>query len=439
MAIQNASHVIAAVILVAVASAFGGCASLEGYPRDPENTADALARLAPNFDGTREAEYQVASTPEQRQRLRDAIILGRIRAYDLEFDAFARELYGSGNSISVGSDLIVLILAGLGATTGDATTKSALAAASAGVVGAQGAINKDLYYQRTIPAMLAQMEANRAIAKLAILQGLYLSDAQYSLWRAYLDLESLKNAGSIPGAIATITGDAGNAKAAAESAITFDRDAAYKLRLPNIEAIADRLHLLSGPQLVALAQVMQPFLVTRSQKIQQLVQGLDPKDLRLNGNVVRAKQVLSAWIDEDEMTPAQITEWQAALNQVTAMSPVNLLPPVPPVVAIPNPAGPVAPANHAATPTTTIPSAQTCPHAPTTPERSRLFVALGSDETGHKPYNRDRTRLMRQCMGEKGVPPSTLVYDFLNCPVFESKLGPVADCVKDRAKAAGGH
>jgi hypothetical protein len=49
--------------------------------------------------------------------------------------------------------------------TGGEVTKAALAAGSAFMVGTQGAISKDLFYQRTIPALLAQMEANRTDAK----------------------------------------------------------------------------------------------------------------------------------------------------------------------------------------------------------------------------------------------------------------------------------
>jgi hypothetical protein len=43
-------------------------------------------------------------------------------------------------------------------------------------VGAQAAINRDLYYQRTLPALLAQMEANRAKVELTIMNGLAKSD-----------------------------------------------------------------------------------------------------------------------------------------------------------------------------------------------------------------------------------------------------------------------
>jgi hypothetical protein len=112
---------------------------------------------------------------------------------------------------------------------------------------------------------------------------------------------------------------------------------------------------------------MQPHLSTRPAEIQQLVHGLDPNDVRLAGNAVRAKQVLEAWVNEEEMTPAIKTEWAAALDQVSgappagvaarpripapafppAAAPAPLLPPAaqgpPPAAPVTPPAAPVTP------------------------------------------------------------------------------------------------
>ena len=205
-------------------AALAACAPIRGYPDDPEDTSATLTRLTPYFDGTEEAQYvALPNDATLRQQKRDEIVLARIRAYDIEFADFEQKLYLEGNSVSTGSDLLVLILAGLTATTGNAATKAALGAASAGVIGAQAAISKDIYYQKTIPALLEQMEANRTNAKLTIFKGLTTPDAQYPLTKAYLDLDALKAAGSIPGAIASITQQAGNAKTTAQGEIDIMR------------------------------------------------------------------------------------------------------------------------------------------------------------------------------------------------------------------------
>jgi len=198
-------------------AALTSCASTGGYPHDPETDANLqvleVNYFAPNSEceckynklRLKYSESKLASDADLLKAMRDEIVLSRIHVYDIEFSRFQRLLAGSGNAVSVGGDLAVLTLSGLAAVTGGAAAKSALSAASGGIVGAQGSINKDLYYQKTIPAIISQMEANRAKVKLAIFEGLKLSDAEYSLQRAYVDLSELNDAGSIPSAISNIT------------------------------------------------------------------------------------------------------------------------------------------------------------------------------------------------------------------------------------------
>lgn len=195
------------------------CSAIEGYPTDPLNNAATLASLQNKyFSDTAEADYDRARGDE-RQALRDRIVYARIQAYDIHFSQFQRALNANANTINVGADIIGVALGGLGAVIADAATKSALAAASAGVLGAQGAINKDLYYQKTVAALIAQMEANRDEAKAAILLNLKLPDAVYPLRRAYVDLSGLNDAGSLPAAISVITQKADAAKAEAQAKI----------------------------------------------------------------------------------------------------------------------------------------------------------------------------------------------------------------------------
>jgi hypothetical protein len=128
-------------------------------------------------------------------------------------------LNSTSNTINIGADVTAIALGAVGAVISSSTAKSALAAASAGVVGAQGAINKDLYFQKTIPALMAQMQANREQTKAIILTNLKQPDAAYSLRRAYVDLAALNDAGSLPGAISTITQKADLAKAEAQAKV----------------------------------------------------------------------------------------------------------------------------------------------------------------------------------------------------------------------------
>jgi hypothetical protein len=207
---MNNSKVGRSAATLIVAATLVGCATVEGYPKDPESASTLAALQAIYFGPQSEADYDKASGSDEasaalRQSIRNRIVLGRMRAYDIEFSRFERALSSSGNSMSAGADLAALVLNGLGATVGGVGTKSALSAASGGVIGAQGVVNKDLFYQKAVPALISQMQANRSKVKLVIYTGLEQSDRQYPLQRADSDLANLNDAGSIPNAIGNIT------------------------------------------------------------------------------------------------------------------------------------------------------------------------------------------------------------------------------------------
>jgi hypothetical protein len=185
-----------------------GCASLQGYAREPESPKLLSDQRTMFFGADADTGYYAATTASERKRLRDLLIYGKMKVIENDFDDLERALNGTGNSISLFGDLTVLGLNSIGAVTGTAHTKAALAAASGGIVGAQGAVSKDLYYQRTLPAILSQMEASRERVRAEIIASMKKSDADYPLPAAEIDLRHLIRAGSVPTSISQITHDA---------------------------------------------------------------------------------------------------------------------------------------------------------------------------------------------------------------------------------------
>jgi hypothetical protein len=181
------------------------CAQIDGYPADPATDRSLPQALRDALDQTAVDKYSALEDKERRAKERDRIVFARMDAYEVEFQSFKRRLWGDSNLVGAGGDLTLLTLGGLGATTGHVATASALAAASIGIVGAQTAISKDVYYQRTMPALLAQIEANRDKVKTKILTGLAKPDDQYPLGMAILDLHALQGASGIPDAVAEVT------------------------------------------------------------------------------------------------------------------------------------------------------------------------------------------------------------------------------------------
>jgi hypothetical protein len=203
------------------------CAPVLGYP---DNWGNDPARIAA-LEGAitqQTTRYNASGDSALRRSLRNAVVYDEMQIYEIDFSVFCRRLWGDSNVVAAGGDLAALAIAGLGAVSGNSATKSALAAASAGIVGAQAAISKDLYYQRTLPALLAQMAANRDRAKAAIYDALnQQDDTSYPLARAEIDLQVLQRQSGIADAIETITAQATQDKATAEALVDVARTASY--------------------------------------------------------------------------------------------------------------------------------------------------------------------------------------------------------------------
>jgi hypothetical protein len=290
------------------------CAAVRQFPDDPGANSDATSSYQQYFNAEWITKYE-ATPSTQRQYLRDTIVINRMLAYDVSYQTFKTQLLTEGNSINTIGDLIVLALSGLGATTGTAATKAALAAASAGIVGAKTAISADLFYQRTLPALIAQMDASRATAKAAILNGLSRPDSDYPLVRAFVDLQQLSDAGSMIGAVGTITGDAAAKKNAAEASLTFARTADYKATLQTRQSLSDLIGKLSDQQVLKLVQRADA-IVASDEKGKAILASFDRATLLSNAGVART--ALQVAVVEGGGDPATLQRWNAAISAVTA-------------------------------------------------------------------------------------------------------------------------
>src|SRR6185436_14302547 len=112
------------------------------------------------------------------------IVRARVFAIDVNYHDFERSLSSEQKMFAVGSDLVVLGLAGAGTLAKSTRTKTRLAAFSAGVLGARESIDKEIYYNKTLPAIVAQMQASRRTVYANIVAGLARNDDDYSLLQA---------------------------------------------------------------------------------------------------------------------------------------------------------------------------------------------------------------------------------------------------------------
>ena len=210
--------------LAAYGLALGGCASVNGYP-DPYYKPDDLIAAytaAGYFDipkvlGT----YNAAATPEAKAAWRDEVVEAHISAANIRYHQFQAALYGEATGSNLAADWLISGYSAAGVLWSDAA--KAFNALTAVTNGAKSGFGKDALYDKTLPALLTAMDANRAVVLLRIRQ--HQKDAQsgaapYSMQAALDDLNDYVNAGSLPGALTQITATSAAQKADAEAKLS---------------------------------------------------------------------------------------------------------------------------------------------------------------------------------------------------------------------------
>jgi hypothetical protein len=207
-------HIVSrAAVFCAAALVVAGCDSFRGA-QEPLETAAAQVSAATRNYGT-EAAIDAYYSPTDalrgglsRQEYRDKVVALRLIAIEARYQAFIQELRAARTGVGLGADIITLVLGGLGTIIADTTTKTVLAAATATVAGSRVSFDKNLFYDQTLPAIVAQMDAARASQILLIRQAMAKDTSVYPLPDALVDLRELERLGSIDTAIKNITASA---------------------------------------------------------------------------------------------------------------------------------------------------------------------------------------------------------------------------------------
>ncbi len=196
------------LVLIAALALVSCSATYKGFPDrvvTPETELDSLKKY---FSAEMINAYDANNIESERRRVRDQIINGRLAAIDIQFSVFQKNLREEGLNLNIGADIVTL---GLSAAGGLVTGGSSqiLSATSAAVIGTKASVDKHAFYEETMPALFAQMIAQRKIVLVKIRRGLNRSTADYPLQQGIAELVDYQYAGSIPGSIANIVESAG--------------------------------------------------------------------------------------------------------------------------------------------------------------------------------------------------------------------------------------
>jgi hypothetical protein len=177
---------------------------------------------------------------------------------NIRYIQFVRKTTSEKQLLDSASDILVLSLNLAGASVGGAAAKTVLAGIAAGVTGSKVVVDKTFFYEKSVPALIATMNAQRKQVLIPILEGTRETLEDYPFDQAVTDLHAYYFAGTFLGAIQAIQVDAGVKDQQAQSEIVklsriTKQDVATK------QSLTDALGRLAEADLPKVHAALQAF------------------------------------------------------------------------------------------------------------------------------------------------------------------------------------
>jgi len=226
---------IGGVVLLSLGA--GGCASFRGQPEPLEAKTDALAAIKGEYARVKVLPAYEKLLSDKKAAYRNEVAYIWIGASDAQYNAFKASLSREMKGSAFGSALTVLVLNGAAAVSG-AEGARALAVGSATVVGASGALNKDVFQDRTISGVISTMDAARTRKLTALRRRLLLETAaDFPLGDALTAVSELNDSASLFAAADQIAATAAEAKTAADAEAKTVPATRVALLSPELQAV----------------------------------------------------------------------------------------------------------------------------------------------------------------------------------------------------------
>jgi hypothetical protein len=204
-----------------------GCASLAGSPERVVSLADSMSLVSgPNAPYRMEQALKAfddqdatATGPRHgltRQQYRNMVVTLFLNAADAQYSAWRSRVSDERRELGLGFDSTVIGLTGIASVARQSLVRSLTATASI-MAGTRGTIDRNVYFDRTLPGLLASMDAGRLRIRAEITRRLSSdSDAEYPLATAFADISNYELAASLDRAIEQVTAQAAQERAAAQ-------------------------------------------------------------------------------------------------------------------------------------------------------------------------------------------------------------------------------
>lgn len=197
-----------------------GCANISGAPRSviPAGQLQQLIESSYSVDTTLTQFYsneRNARGGQSRQDYRDRVAGMYMAAADANYQSFRSALGSSSRGSSVGFDTVSLLLTGLAASSSGNRAQD-LATAATALTGFRTSFDRNLLFDRTIPAIIASMDAERARARASIVERLRADATAYPLPQFFADLQTYELSATLERAISRVNETANEDRAAAQ-------------------------------------------------------------------------------------------------------------------------------------------------------------------------------------------------------------------------------
>ena len=200
-------------LMICIFIAVSGCASFRGTPIPAINVNETIKRYSGDLEGLAQ------NPPQDCDGVKDGINKA-LTIMDLRYVEFIDDISIENKTKATATDVMLVGLGLAGTAVGGAGAKTIFSAISSGVAATNTSIDKNFFYERTLPALVSKMNADRTQQQLLIIGRINnCEDRDYSWFEAVHDLTGYFSAGTLLGAIASISKDAGVKQVESESEI----------------------------------------------------------------------------------------------------------------------------------------------------------------------------------------------------------------------------
>lgn len=204
-------NLIVSLIMFTCALLLSGCETINssGAPKQSFNIDKDIEALAGQFNAPSTIPAYYLTKEEQRLDARNRFITGRLALIDLNYLQYLRALTTDKQQLTIGAELANMSLGIAGTLVGGIRAKTNLAAAATGLNGTKSTVDKEIYYEKSMDAIIGSMNAARKELLVGILRGLATTRVNdYPFEFAVVRLDEYYMAGTIKGALTFITTEA---------------------------------------------------------------------------------------------------------------------------------------------------------------------------------------------------------------------------------------